>query len=193
MEFTRREQIIILVIILIAVGGTGVIFWSKQKPSEARAVPVVEQKKEPALPKNIMVYMSGAVSQPGVVTVPAGSRVMDALKLAGGPSSGANLDAINLAALLVDGQQVRIPNIEEPGSISQTAQQRNTRTGLAKISINIADVVSLDTLPGIGPGMAQRIIDYRTANGPFSSLEDLKKVPGIGESKYQNLKDKITL
>jgi competence protein ComEA len=190
-DFTRREQLIIVVIIIIAISGTGVLFWAKQKPVIAQ--PTVPAAKIKESPKNVVVYISGAVMQAGVVTLPAGSRVMDALKIAGGPSQGADLNAINLAALLVDGQQVRIPSLEEPGSCNQTTTVRGAKTTDAKVSINMADLNTLDTLPGIGPSMAQKIIDYRRANGSFQSLEDLKKVPGIGENKYQNLKEKITL
>jgi competence protein ComEA len=193
-DFTRREQIIIIVIIIIMISGTGVLFWTKQKPVVAQpTVPPVEKMKEPVVPKNVVVHIAGAVMQAGVFTLPAGSRVMDALKIAGGPSQGADLNAINLAALLVDGQQIRIPSLDEPGYINQSVTVRGSKTADAKVSINMADLNALDTLPGIGPSMAQKIIDYRRANGPFQSLEDLKKVPGIGESKYQNLKEKITL
>lgn len=195
MNFTRREQIIIIVIIIIMICGTGVMFWAKQKPVVAQPnVQSVEKTKEPVAPKNVVVHISGAVMQAGVFTLPAGSRVTDALKIAGGPMQGADLNAINLAALLVDGQQIRVPNQGEPGYTNQTVQGRNgSKTTDVKVSINMADLNALDTLPGIGPSMAQKIIDYRSANGPFQSLEDIKKVPGIGESKYQNLKEKITL
>lgn len=193
MDFTRREQIIIVCIILLVIGGTGAIFWKKQKaavPSPLTAP--ATQVKEFSLPKNIVVHISGAVLKAGVVTMPAGSRVVDALKAAGGPAVGADVNVVNMAALLVDGQQILIPSRGEGASGSQSVRQ-GVKPANEKISINTADAAALDTLSGIGPAMAQKIIDYRTAKGPFRSLEDLKNVPGIGEGKYQSIKEKITL
>jgi competence protein ComEA len=192
-DFTRREQIFLAVIIVIIICTSGVVFWTKQKPAAIITPPPspVDQKKELVKPKEVVVYVSGAVKQPGVVKLPSGSRVIDALNLLGGPLPAADLNGVNLAALLVDGQQIHIPNQGDGGSGSVVTAGSKTPGG--KVNINNADAAALDLLPGVGPAMAQKIIDYRKSNGPFRMLEDIKNVPGIGESKYQNLKDKITL
>lgn len=191
MEFTRREQImlVLLAVLILAIGG--VVFWPKTAPDSVETPPpaAVEQNKEPVKHQNIVVYVSGAVKNPGVVSMAHGTRVVDAVKLLGGPTETANMQSVNLAAPLVDGQQIHVPDREETAAGGGTAGT----AGRGKININTADAAALDTLPGIGPSTAQKIIDYRKNKGPFSSLEDIKSVPGIGESKYQNLKEYITL
>lgn len=192
MEFTRREQIIFALFAVLIIVISGVVFWPKAKPETVvTPPPATEQQKEQVKPQNVVVYVSGAVQNPGVVSLAYGSRVIDAVNLLGGPTKTANLQGVNMAAPLTDGQQIHVPSKEESeGSGVATGAGRVTG---GKININTADTVALDTLPGVGPSTAQKIIDYRKNSGPFSSLEDLKNVPGIGESKYQHLKDKITL
>jgi competence protein ComEA len=192
-DFTRREQIFLAAIMVIIIGTSGIVFWTKEKPAAVVTPPPypAEQKKEPAKPKEVVVYVSGAVKQPGVIKLPSESRVIDALNRMGGPLSSADLNGINLAALLVDGQQIHIPN--QGDGISGNVMTVGSKIPAGKVNINTADAAVLDTLPGVGPAMAQKIIDYRKNNGPFRMLEDIKNVPGIGESKYLNLKDKITL
>lgn len=189
-EFTRREQIMLALIAVVIIAASGVVFWPKEKSGSVATPPppATEQNKEPVKHNNVVVYVTGAVKNPGVVSMAPGSRVIDAVNLLGGPTETANLKGINMAALLTDGQQVHVPSREEPDDVLVAG-----RSPGGKININTADAAALDTLPGVGPGTAQKIIDYRRTKGPFSSLEDLKKVPGIGENKYQNLKDKITL
>ncbi len=190
MEFTRREQIMLVLIAVVIMAASGIVFWPREKsgPAVTPPPPVAEQSTEPVKHHNVVVYVTGAVRNPGVVSMAPGSRVIDAVNLLGGPTETANLNGINMAAPLADGQQVHVPSRDEPAEASAAG-----RSPGGKININTADAAALDTLPGVGPGTAQKIIDYRKTKGPFSSLEDLKKVPGIGENKYQNLKDKITL
>lgn len=191
MEFTRREQIMITLLIVLIIAVSGVVFWSKEKPDAVVTPPPTvkpEQNKEPVKHQNIIVYVTGEVKHPGVVSMSHGSRVIDAVNLLGGPTEMANLQGVNLAAPLADGQQIHVPSRDEAGNGSTGA-----RAADGKININTADVTALDTLPGVGPSTAQKIVDYRKTNGLFSSLEELKSVPGIGDSKYQNLKDKISL
>lgn len=192
-DFTRREQIFLAVITVIIIGTSGIVFWTKEKSAAIVTPPPspVEQHKEPVKPKEVVVYVSGAVKQPGVIKLPPESRVIDALNLLGGALPSADLNGVNLAALLVDGQQIHIPNQGDVGS--GNVMTVGSKTPAGKVNINTADAAVLDTLPGVGPAMAQKIIDYRKNNGPFHTLEDIKKIPGIGESKYLNLKDKITI
>jgi competence protein ComEA len=144
-----------------------------------------------ATPQPLRVYVSGAVVQPGVVTLPAGSLLTDALDAVGGVVDDADLDSINLAAPLADNQHVIVPH---------RAATPQPETGAASVSsvdalvnINTATAVELEMLPHIGPTMAQRIIDYREAHGPFGRIEDLQEVDGIGETRYKDLAPLITV
>lgn len=196
MEFTRREQIFLAVIVVILIGSSGILFWKKDQPAAVTPLPPVlpaAATKENAKPKEVMVYISGAVRQPGVVKLNAEARVIDALNMLGGPLPTADLNAVNLAALLIDGQQIHVPNQGEAGSIAVAYANHGGQSIGGKVNINTADISALDSLPGIGPAMAQKIIDHRKNNGPFRTPEDIKNVSGIGESKYQTIKDKITL
>jgi competence protein ComEA len=144
----------------------------------------------------IVVDVRGAVNTPGVYTLPAGSRVQDALTRAGEATSDADTRSLNLARRLNDGEQIYVPRYGEatPLPVATPARGAPTPTRLAsKININTASVAELDTLPGIGPALAQRIIDYRTQHGDFKTIEDLKKVRGIGEALFNQIKDLITV
>ena len=131
--------------------------------------------------RNVTVHVSGAVARPGLVELPAPARIADVIVAAGGALPGAELGAVNLAAPISDGQHIEIPS-RDGGSDSVSS---------GKVSINRADVGTLESLPGVGPVLAQRIVDFREANGPFESVEDLLDVPGIGESKLAALQDVV--
>jgi len=155
-----------------------------------------------------LVYVCGAVRSPGVVRVPQGARVADALALAGGATGKAELAAVNLAARIADGQQILVPEKaaavggEASGAgrgvtaVAGAAGAGSTGAGAAPgapVNINTASLEELDTLQGVGPSTAQKIIDYRTANGPFASIDDIKNVSGIGDARFAALKDSITV
>jgi competence protein ComEA len=142
-------------------------------------------------PAPITVFVSGSVSQAGLYVLPYGSRVNDAIQSAGGFSQEADAGAINLAEILQDGEQVKVPAL-----IPTTVGGYVTRSlnGLnQKVDINNAPLEVLDTLPEIGPITAQSIIDYRTANGPFTSIEELLEVNGIGQATFDKIKDLVTV
>src|SRR4030042_4855998 len=144
----------------------------------------------PPTPAPFMVYISGGVNKPGLYSLPAGSRVNDAIQAAGGFSEIAITSEINLAELLEDGEQIDIPQ-----SIAPSATYSQTRSGNPSpilIDINTATLEQLDTLPEIGPKTAQAIIDYRNVNGPFARIEDLLDVSGIGSATFNKIKDQIT-
>ena len=151
---------------------------------------------EPPTPAPVRVYVSGAVATPGVYTLPPKSLVDDALKAAGGATTEADLERINLAQEVRDQQQIHVPRKGESGP-SQPAPATpggpSAPSGGKKININTATLAELDTLPKIGPVTAQNIIDYRTKNGPFKKIEDLKNVSGIGDATFEALKDLITV
>jgi competence protein ComEA len=134
------------------------------------------------------VYVSGWVATPGVVEVADGAIVADAVAAAGGALEGALLDALNLARPLVEGDHVQIPG---PGDSAVVAADSQQQDGL--ISINQADAAALEGLPGVGPVLAERIVAYREANGPFETVEDLLEVSGIGEAKLASMRDLIVV
>lgn len=146
------------------------------------------------------IYVTGAVLQPGVYALPPGSRVKDAIQSAGGMLKEADQEAINLAALLVDGDRIRVPTQKAPTPTPSRTQppaaSSVTPPPLATagpVDINTATVEELDTLPGIGPALASRIIAYRQVYGSFKTIQDLLKVGGIGPSVFSNIKDRITV
>ena len=142
-------------------------------------------------PLRVAVHVVGAVQQPGVYHLAAGSRGDDAVRLAGGATSQADLKQVNLAAVLVDGQQLWIPRRGEriPNSSVPNTVPNAPRNGVpALVDINQATVVDLDRLPGVGPSTARAIVDHRTRNGPFASVDDLLAVRGIGPAKLAELR-----
>jgi competence protein ComEA len=146
---------------------------------------VVEQVQAP----QIFVDVTGAVNAPGVYTLTASSRVIDAIKAAGGSAAGADLSTINLARVLADGEQIYVD-----AAVTNTKGVRISATKRSgPISINRATVSDFDSLDGIGPVIARRIIEYRKTHGPFMTIEDLQKVSGIGEAKFAQIKSKIRI
>ncbi len=142
-------------------------------------------------PAPIIVYISGSVKQEGIYTLQYGSRVNDAIQAAGGFRDGADTGAINLARLLQDGEQLDVPAILPTlvgGTSSDSALGSNPL-----VDINTAQLESLDSLPGIGPATAQKIIDYRLVNGAFKTTEELLEVDGIGQATYDKIKDLVTV
>ena len=132
----------------------------------------------------LVVDVAGRVRRPGVVRLPFGARVEDALKAAGGRLPGVSLDSLNLARKLVDGEQVVVGAAASGGGPAGGSVD-------ALVDLNAADAAALDALPGIGPVLAQKIVDWRTAHGRFASVDQLREVGGIGESKFAALKAKV--
>jgi len=165
---------------------------------------VTLQEQEPTEPIMVMVHIVGAVRYPGVFEVPYGSRINDILQLAGGYSEDANQGQINLSAFVQDAMQIRIPAIGEeiqeptvagqPASQNQPAQQAQQSINAdGLININLASLSELQTLQGIGPVLAQNIIDYRETHGGFNNIEDLLNVNRIGPATFDNIRDRITV
>jgi len=147
----------------------------------------------------IIVDVAGAVMQPSVVELPEGSRVFEAIEKAGGLNRDADLSTTNQAEILTDGQKLYIPTryeLEESRAGSPSSVLAANSSGNAqskRININTADSQTLQQLKGVGPSTAEKIINYRTENGKFKTIEDLKNVSGIGEKTFEKLKDKITV
>lgn len=198
----------------LALAVTGILLVAARRPPRQ---PVT--LAEAPTPAPVRVYVLGAVKTPGVYPLLRGSIVEDALKAAGGALPNADLRGLNLAQVLQDGDRVEVPEFPPtptpppptvtvgPGTPSPTPLPTTAATETpvpsrsgpslpvagAKININTATLAELDTLPRIGPAIAQRIIDYRTANGPFRRIEDIQNVRGIGPATFEQIKDLITV
>lgn len=153
------------------------------QPATQASSPREQASLESEDPASIAVYVSGWVVHPGVVKIPPGSLTADAVAAAGGARPGALLDQINLARPVADGEQVDVPAAGEP------FEGANASDGL--VDINLADEATLQTLPGVGPVLAGRIVAHRDEIGRFESVEDLLDVPGIGETRLASLRDLI--
>lgn len=140
----------------------------------------------------LVVHVAGQVRTPGIVRLAPGARVVDALESAGGPSVEADLTAVNLARPVVDGEQVYVPL---PGEAPPPVASGGAGGGEtpAVVDLNTADAETLDTLPGVGPVLAERILDWRSEHGRFTSVEELAEVSGIGEAMLGRLRDKVSV
>ena len=193
-----RGYIILCSVLGLIVGGVVGYFTPRSQPSTPIVVstplptPTVPSTPTPA---PIRIHVSGAVRQPAVYELPAGSIVQDAVEVAGGPASDADLDRINLALELRDQQQVYVPRQGEtspPPPVSGGEAGSEGSAG-ALININTATAAELETLPRIGPVMAEDILEYREANGPFEAIEDIQNVPGIGPATFEGMREMITV
>jgi competence protein ComEA len=170
----------------------------------AIAIGAVMGRSEPAMPtssslateasaatalESLVVHVSGMVLQPGVVHVPPGAIVADAVAAAGGLMTGASVDHINLAAPLSTGEHIVVPGVDDGAATASGAVGGGDTGGL--VSINSATAAELEALPGVGPVLAERIVTFRSQNGPFDVVEDLLEVSGIGEAKLAALRDLV--
>lgn len=191
----RGAVALVVVAALAALVATGVVL--RGRPQEV-AVPVLEDPGVPlpgaAAPSapagEVVVAVGGKVRRPGLVRLPAGSRVDDAVRAAGGALSDADTGLLNLARRLVDGEQVLV-GVDPPAGAAGPAAPAVAGGGL--LDLNTASASDLDALPGIGPVLAQRIVDWRTRHGRFASVDQLREVTGIGEAKYEDLREKVTV
>jgi competence protein ComEA len=207
-----------LVIGLLATTIASAGIWLLVRPSaplvesvapHASGVGIVAPLSTLPTPLTVRIHVAGAVVRPGVYSVSSSSRVVDAVTAAGGPTSRADLERINLAQTIVDTEQVFVPfrssrttkitvaprlrpsRTTVPGALPIIGVPSTTATPL--INLNSATAEQLDTLPGVGPSTAKAIISYRNRKGPFGKVEDLLNVPGIGPSKVAALRDQVTV
>lgn len=196
MGFNLKEQYIIgiLVTALLLLGGLTV--YNSTQGKNPLPIAQEEQSKKSSY-SSVVVHVSGEVNKPGVYHLKSGQRVIDAIEKAGGATGQGDLDKINLAALLEDGQKVLVPSRQVVTQADQRSKKQafpsSIKTSPALVNINTADEKELDSLPGIGPALAERIIQYREEHGTFTAVEDLEKVSGIGEKKFLKLKELVTV
>jgi competence protein ComEA len=188
-----RPYLAMLALFVVVLAGTVFFLRRPEPPAVVTIVTVTPRPTAP--PASIIVDVRGAVNKPGVYTLPVGSRMQDVLTLAGDVTSSADTRPLNLARRLNDGEQIYVPLVGEatPAPIPVTGKAAPTapKPASGKINLNTATLAELDTLPGIGPAIAQRILDYRAQNGDFKTIDDLKKVRGIGDALFNQIKDLI--
>lgn len=199
----KRWGIIVAAVMILVVGS----FWAQwQKTSTGGTVSTAVSAPgkaghapEAQAADTIVVHVSGMVNKAGLVRLPNGSRVDDAVQAAGGFAAQADRDTVNLAEKVKDGMQIRILPLAQEQPLGEGAGNGNkagsasTQAARGKISINRAAAAELDSLPGIGPALAERIVEYRQTNGMFTNITDLRKVSGIGDAKFNQIKDKVEL
>lgn len=205
-NFSNQEKITIILLLIVIIVGVGIVlnkninkednFIINRASDISENNPVIQIEVPP-----LIIHIAGAVKIPGVYQLKSTDRIVDAVKIAGGAIEEANLDLINLAALLKDGQKIIVPY----KTYSGTGEEINTNTynyvesvyssssvsTSAKININTANANMLQTLTGIGPVLSERIIEYRKQNGLFGVIDDIKDVSGIAEKKFEGIKDLI--
>ena len=156
----------------------------------------IEDNKEE---NEIVVHIAGEVKIPGIIRIKEGSRIIDVIEKAGGYTDQADTEKVNLAYEVKDEQKIVIPNINQKDDKSKiidddkTYIKDNGNSSSSKVNINTATQSEFESLTGIGPSMASKILDYREKNGKFKSIEELKNVPGIGSSKFESIKDEICI
>ncbi|HEX9890536.1 MAG TPA: ComEA family DNA-binding protein [Actinomycetota bacterium] len=184
----RREAVVVAVAGVV-LAGAAAVWYVRSMPAPA---PEVRREQAPvpgpsASPATLVVHVAGWVRRPGVYRLPEGARVIDAVDLAGGARRGADLSALNLAAVLADAQQILVPKRGASAGPGGSGHEQ------ALVNLNTATVEELETLPGIGEVLAQRIFDHRQEHGPFRTVEDLLDVSGIGDQRLADLRDKVTV
>lgn len=202
----KKEKIKFILIIVVIFGVAIYYFICYRKNDEEISytnILVNENFEENVVDKEeikstIKVYVTGEVNNPGVIELNTGARIEDAINLSGGITQFANLKKVNLAYVLEDGQKLYIPNVNDKEidyisndngeGIIESEEKANS-----KVNINTNNINELMELPGVGEALAQRIINYRNENGKFKNIEDLKNVSGIGEKKFENLKEFIVV
>ncbi len=188
-EYTDQQRKALLLISLLAIGFAIFLFTTTRGSAVAQESPKPILSVAPVT-KNILVHVAGKVKRPDVYPLLQGSRVSDAIRAAGGAKKGVDLGDINLARVLVDGEQVYVGYVPKVSS-GPSNSGKKIFTGI--VNINRATKAEFDSLTGIGPVIAGRIISYRNQNGPFVTLEDLLKVSGIGEKTLSRIRSRLTV
>ena len=193
---SRGRALLYLAVVvgLLALGGRMLIGseGADREPAAAETLVALEADTGSAEEgeRTLLVHVVGAVRRPGLYPLEEGSRVDDAIQAAGGPRRRAALELVNLAAPLTDGQQVVVPARVAPGGPPDPSVPQALAPA-GPVHLNTATLEELDTLPGVGPVTAQRIVDYREQHGPFSSVEELDAVSGIGPARLEQLRDLV--
>lgn len=175
-----------------ALAVAALIWWtSLPRPAGDAPAPVAVPTSGPAA--DLTIHVAGAVHRPGVVALPPGSRVTDAVDAAGGATADGVLGALNLARPLEDGERVLVPTLADSTSGDPEGAVGEEGRADGRVDINRATTEELEALPGIGPVLASRIVEFREDNGPFTEVGELRDVPGIGERTFQTLAELVAV
>lgn len=198
---SKKQKVIVVVLIIFMCLIIGYYFINKTQKNDYSELETIaeekEQEEEIIDEDKIVVHITGEVENEGIIELEKGARISDAIEKAGGTTEEANIADVNLAYSLKDGQKIKIPNINEEDEqiIKEEAGEDIIIEGdnkkEEKININTANQTELETLSGIGPLTALKIINYKKEHGKFNNIEEIKNVPGIGESKFENIKEYI--
>ena len=204
-NFLKQRKIVIIIAILVIIL-IGRKIYDSNHFEEANSEEILVKDKKESIKKDeeeediMAVHVTGEVKKPGVVKVKEGSRIEDIIEAAGGLTENADTTNINLAYMVEDGMKIRIPSSNEEdieeNYISVDSGKRVIMSDESNnpsliVNINTANETELEQLPGIGPSISSKIVDYRNQNGKFKNIEDIKNVTGIGDSKYEKIKDFI--
>ena len=205
----KIQRNIIITIAIVAIVIIGYYVYGRDSNSDEIITDeeiLVKEAQEEKVEDKIKVHIMGAVQNEGIITLDENARVSDAVEAAGGLKEDADLNKINLAYILEDGMKIKIPSISdkeetdeneekeiENDEIIQVIPESSTKSTTSKININKAGQTELEMLPGIGPTIALKIVNYRNENGKFASIDGLKEVSGIGESKFEKIKDLVSI
>jgi len=208
-NLTKNQKIIVYIIIGILACFAIYYAFGRNNTTDYEEINNIVQEEENILSEDeeemIVVHIVGQVKNPGIVKIKYGARIADVIKEAGGSLETADLNKINLAYIVEDGQKIYIPSKIETENIIELNDNEyiteengynefvNNVTNSTKVNINSATKEELETLPGVGESTAQKIINYREENGKFKSIEDIKNVSGIGEAKFNNIKQHISI
>jgi competence protein ComEA len=192
--------------VLVVALAAGVALWRSGRPesvppasaatgvTSASSAPVVSSTTRPAA--GVVVHVTGGVHAPGVVQLPAGARVIDALTAAGAPTDDADVQRLNLAAHVADGERIAVPRVGEPDpapAINASAAPDGGGASAGPVDLNTATEAQLEALPGIGPALAAAIVKERDKDGGFTKVDDLQRVRGIGDARLEQLRDLVTV
>ena len=208
-NLTKKQKIILSIIaVLVAIG---IIYFINNKNQtnniELDENILVSNQNTKQMSQDteeiVIVHITGSVKNPGIVKLKEGSRIEDAIEAAGGLTENADISNVNLAYVLDDGTKIKIPNLDDEDIGDEDVVSKDSGEGIIQedekttntniVNINKATENELSTLPGIGNSLATRIVEYRKQNGNFKTIEDIKNVSGIGESKFANIKDFISI
>lgn len=189
-----RREAVVLGVVGVAVLGAGGLWYLRSLPQPVRIRAPTPGPTISTAPQTVLVHVAGWVRRPGVYEFREGDRVVDAIEAAGGPRGGADLGALNLAAVLVDAQQVLVP--KRGASVAETGTAPPDSGSAAAgqlVNVNTATPAELEALPGIGPVLAEAIVAYREEHGPFASIDQLEDVSGIGPVTLEEIRDLVAL
>ncbi|MGH3713769.1 MAG: helix-hairpin-helix domain-containing protein [Micromonosporaceae bacterium] len=190
---TRALGVLAVVVVVIA---AAIAWWSQPEP-EPVATPRIPAPSVSASAgagaTGVVVAVAGKVRRPGLVTLAPGARVADAIEAAGGVLPGTDIGYLNLARKVTDGELIVVGETPPPGAAGGTGSGTVPGDPAGKVNLNTATLQQLDTLPGVGAVLGQRILDYRTEHGGFRSVDELRQVDGIGPARYEQLKDLVTV